>query len=285
MCFLPWECDSRTEPYAKSTNFCPKTKVIHTDIDSSEIEENRPVDVSVVGDAGKVISGIRNALVSKLRKDEDCEWHTRVQQLKEMAQASQTAGVGPMAAVAGAIAELVGKELLPLSDEVIGLMARSRVLCRHIHLPVQHGSDRVLERMGRRYTRTGYLGLVGRIRAAMPNVALSTDILGGSRETEDDHRLTLCDRPCFIHQNSVDCARFFQRFPVIHFDLCIAMEAVPACSMEEGMGDPDPAHALFRQAARSISGKPLKPSECSDFWFRRTLDFMSSRPLGSQVLE
>jgi 4-amino-4-deoxy-L-arabinose transferase-like glycosyltransferase len=48
---------------------------------------------------------------------------------------------------------------------------------------------------------------------------------------------------------------------------------------EEGMGDPDPAHALFRQAARSISGKPLKPSECSTFWFRRTLDFMSSRPL------
>jgi tetratricopeptide (TPR) repeat protein len=48
---------------------------------------------------------------------------------------------------------------------------------------------------------------------------------------------------------------------------------------EEGMGDPDPAHALFRQAARSISGKPLKPSECSGFWFRRTLDFMSSRPL------
>ena len=48
---------------------------------------------------------------------------------------------------------------------------------------------------------------------------------------------------------------------------------------EEGMGDPDPAHALFRRVARSISGKPLKPSECSGFWFRRTLDFMSSRPL------
>jgi tetratricopeptide (TPR) repeat protein len=50
---------------------------------------------------------------------------------------------------------------------------------------------------------------------------------------------------------------------------------------EEGMGDPDPAHALFRQTARSISGKPLKPSECSGFWFRRTLDFMSSRPITS----
>jgi tetratricopeptide (TPR) repeat protein len=53
---------------------------------------------------------------------------------------------------------------------------------------------------------------------------------------------------------------------------------------EEGMGDPDPAHALFRRAARSISEKPLKPSECSGFWFRRTLDFMSSRPLSAFFL-
>jgi tetratricopeptide (TPR) repeat protein len=53
---------------------------------------------------------------------------------------------------------------------------------------------------------------------------------------------------------------------------------------EEGMGDPDPAHSLFRQAARSISGKPLRPSECSAFWFRRTLDFMSSQPLAALVL-
>jgi tetratricopeptide (TPR) repeat protein len=53
---------------------------------------------------------------------------------------------------------------------------------------------------------------------------------------------------------------------------------------EEGMGDPDPAHALFRRAARSISEKPLKPSECSAFWFRRTLDFMSSRPLSAFFL-
>jgi tetratricopeptide (TPR) repeat protein len=53
---------------------------------------------------------------------------------------------------------------------------------------------------------------------------------------------------------------------------------------EEGMGDPDPAHALFRKAARSISGKPLKPSECSNFWFRRTLNFMSSSPLAALSL-
>jgi len=71
----------------KVDEFCPKTKIIHADIDSAEIEKNRSVDVSVVGDAGKVISGIRTALVHKLRKDGNCEWHTRVQQLKEMVQA------------------------------------------------------------------------------------------------------------------------------------------------------------------------------------------------------
>ena len=79
-----------------------------------------------------------------------------------------------------------------LSDEVIGIVARSAVLCPAIHLPVQHGSDAVLARMGRRYTRASYLALVGRIRAAIPEVTLSTDILVGfPGETEEDHRLTL----------------------------------------------------------------------------------------------
>lgn len=79
-----------------------------------------------------------------------------------------------------------------LSDDVICIVARSGVLCHSIHLPVQHGSDAVLARMGRRYTRAGYLGLVGRIRAAIPEVTLSTDILVGfPGETEADHRLTL----------------------------------------------------------------------------------------------
>jgi tRNA-2-methylthio-N6-dimethylallyladenosine synthase len=65
-------------------------------------------------------------------------------------------------------------------------------ICRHLHLPVQSGSTRVLEAMRRRYTRESYLDLVARIRATLPEVALSTDmIVGFPGETEDDFEQTL----------------------------------------------------------------------------------------------
>ncbi len=74
-----------------------------------------------------------------------------------------------------------------LSDELIDVIAREPVLCRHIHLPVQHGSDRILKAMNRKYTRAEYLSLVARIRDRIPDVSLTTDImLGFPGETEDD---------------------------------------------------------------------------------------------------
>jgi tRNA-2-methylthio-N6-dimethylallyladenosine synthase len=79
-----------------------------------------------------------------------------------------------------------------LSDELIGVLAENPVFCRHIHLCVQHGSNRVLSAMNRRYTREQYLGLVRRLRSAMPDLSLSTDILVGfPGETEDDLEATL----------------------------------------------------------------------------------------------
>ncbi|MDR0786092.1 MAG: tRNA (N6-isopentenyl adenosine(37)-C2)-methylthiotransferase MiaB [Treponema sp.] len=73
------------------------------------------------------------------------------------------------------------------STKIIEVMARYRCFCRHLHLCVQHGSDRVLEAMNRRYTRAWYLELVGQIRAALPDVTFSTDILiGFPGETEAD---------------------------------------------------------------------------------------------------
>ena len=74
-----------------------------------------------------------------------------------------------------------------LSDELIAVLARERVFCRLIHLPVQHASNRILKAMNRQYTRESYLALVERIRKAIPDVALSTDILVGfPGETEED---------------------------------------------------------------------------------------------------
>jgi len=79
-----------------------------------------------------------------------------------------------------------------LSDELIRVLAENPVFCRHIHLCVQHGSNRVLSGMNRRYTREQYLDLVRRLRSAMPDLSLSTDILVGfPGETEDDLEATL----------------------------------------------------------------------------------------------
>lgn len=79
-----------------------------------------------------------------------------------------------------------------MSVGLIELIAAETALCRHIHLPVQHGSDRILKAMGRKYTRRHYLGLVEKIRKTIPEVSLSTDILiGFPGETEEDYLLTL----------------------------------------------------------------------------------------------
>jgi tRNA-2-methylthio-N6-dimethylallyladenosine synthase len=76
--------------------------------------------------------------------------------------------------------------------DVIAAIAEEPKVCKYVHLPVQSGSDVVLERMRRGYTVDDYRNIVNALRAAMPDIALSTDILSGfSGETEADHQLTL----------------------------------------------------------------------------------------------
>ena len=79
-----------------------------------------------------------------------------------------------------------------LSDDLIRVMADSEKICRHLHLPVQSGSTRILEKMNRRYTKEGYLALVDRIKTAMPDISLTTDIIVGfPGETEEDFLETM----------------------------------------------------------------------------------------------
>ncbi|MCD8196321.1 MAG: tRNA (N6-isopentenyl adenosine(37)-C2)-methylthiotransferase MiaB [Lachnospiraceae bacterium] len=79
-----------------------------------------------------------------------------------------------------------------LSDELIEVMAQSKKICRHLHLPLQSGSSRILKVMNRRYTKEQYVELAQKIRRAMPDIALSTDIIVGfPGETEEDFLETL----------------------------------------------------------------------------------------------
>ncbi|MBQ7495605.1 MAG: tRNA (N6-isopentenyl adenosine(37)-C2)-methylthiotransferase MiaB [Bacteroidaceae bacterium] len=79
-----------------------------------------------------------------------------------------------------------------MSDETLRVIAEEPNVCRHIHLPVQSGSDAVLARMNRRYTRAWYLDRVAAIRRIIPDCGLSTDIfVGYCGETEEDHQLSL----------------------------------------------------------------------------------------------
>ena len=79
-----------------------------------------------------------------------------------------------------------------MSDETLRVIAEEPNVCRHIHLPVQSGSNRVLKAMNRKYTREWYLDRVAAIRRIIPDCGLSTDIFAGyCGETEEDHQLSL----------------------------------------------------------------------------------------------
>jgi tRNA-2-methylthio-N6-dimethylallyladenosine synthase len=79
-----------------------------------------------------------------------------------------------------------------MSDETLRVIAEMPNVCKHIHLPVQSGSDAVLQRMNRKYTRAWYLDRVAAIRRIIPDCGLTTDIfVGYCGETEEDHQLSL----------------------------------------------------------------------------------------------
>jgi len=95
-------------------------------------------------------------------------------------------------------------------DDLVACFRELPNLCEHVHLPLQSGSNAILKRMHRAYTREGYLRLIGKLRAAQPAIAFTTDIIVGfPGETEDDFRAT-CD---LVREVAFDNAFVFRYSP------------------------------------------------------------------------
>jgi len=111
------------------------------------------------------------------------------------------------------------------SDRLIETIASEPNVCKFVHLPIQSGSDRILQLMNRTYTRDHYLRLVKRIREQIPSATLSTDIIAGfPTETADDHQMTLD----LLREVRYDGAFMFKYSP---------RENTPAFSMKDDVVD------------------------------------------------
>ena len=113
--------------------------------------------------------------------------------LRESAEAAAEVSAKPAAEVSGiGWIRFLTSHPKDLSDKLIAVIAEEPLYCKHIHLCIQSGSDRVLALMNRKYTKEYFLGLVEKMKAAIPGLSLSTDILVGfPGETEEDLEETL----------------------------------------------------------------------------------------------
>ena len=126
-----------------------------------------------------------------------------------------------------------------LSDELIEVCASSNKICHHIHLPVQSGSNRLLKEMNRCYTREQYLELVAKIKKAIPDISLTTDlIMGFPGETDSD----VDDTIDLIRQAGFDNAYTFEYSK---------RTGTPAAAMENQLS-PEEMHAHFERVLKVV---------------------------------
>ena len=161
-----------------------------------------------------------------------------------------------------------------LSDEVIAAIREGEHICEHIHLPVQYGSDKLLKAMNRVYTVESYKALVGRIRAALPEASLTTDlIVGFPGETEADFREMLD----FLREIRYDAAYTFKYSPRSGTPAANLPEQVPEELKKERLQQlMDVQNEISLAINQRLSGKVMEimvegPSKNDDaVWMGRT---------------
>ncbi len=192
-----------------------------------------------------------------------------------------------------------------LSDELIDVLANSKKICNHLHLPLQSGSSRILKLMNRHYTKESYLELATKIRERVPNLAITTDIIVGfPGETEEDFLETMDvvsqvgyesaftfiyskrtgtpaasmedQVPADVVKNRFD--RLLARVQQIEREKCMALEGTVAQVMVEDVNSQDESLLTGRlgnnfvvhfPASRDIIGtlQNVKLSECKGFYY------------------
>jgi tRNA-2-methylthio-N6-dimethylallyladenosine synthase len=149
-----------------------------------------------------------------------------------------------------------------LSDKLIAVMAANPNICRHLHLPVQAGSSRILQLMNRHYSKESYLELVGRIRAVIPDIALTTDIIVGfPGETGADFDDTL---------DLVEKIRYDGAFTFIY--------SPRANTTALEMGDTVPAPEKRERLQRLIELQNRISRECNEAWVGRHIKLLVDGP-------
>jgi tRNA-2-methylthio-N6-dimethylallyladenosine synthase len=132
-----------------------------------------------------------------------------------------------------------------LTEDVIDVIAEGGSICEQIHLPVQSGSSRLLKKMNRHYDRETYLSLVRKIKAKIPDVALSTDIIVGfPGETDEDFEDTLS----LVKEVEYDSAFTF---------IYSKRKGTPAFEMEEQISDEE-KHERFNKLVEAVNGCSIK---------------------------
>ena len=145
-----------------------------------------------------------------------------------------------------------------LSDELIEVLGKSKKVCKHLHLPLQSGSSKILQKMNRHYTKEDYLTLVDKIRAAVPDMAITTDIIVGfPGETEEDFLETL---------DVVEKVRYDSAFTFIYSK----RTGTPAASMDDQI----PADVVKDRFDRLLSRVQAISAEKAKVYEGKTVDVL-----------